>query len=133
MKRFILSASAALLAMVAASPSVAADLPRPAYKAPIYAPPPLFSWTGLYAGINGGYIWAPDFASDAKGFAGGGQLGYNYQLGAFVLGLEGDFQATSIDSSETVGGITATGKSSMRALVSSRTPARASADAIWAT
>lgn len=115
MKRFILSASVGLFAIMAVSPSSAADLPPspPAYKAPVYpsAPPtPIFSWTGFYIGANAGYVWAPEFADDANGFVGGGQYGYNYQIGSFIFGVEADFQATTIDSSETVGGVTATGK-----------------------
>ena len=35
-KRFILTACAGLLAAAVASPSFAADLPKPAYKAPLY-------------------------------------------------------------------------------------------------
>jgi len=67
MKRFILTACAGLLAAAVVTPSLAADLPRPAYKAPIYVAP--FSWSGFYVGINGGYgfgrsswtnPWRPD-------------------------------------------------------------------------
>ena len=32
----------------------AADLPPP-YQAPIVAPVPVYNWTGIYVGINGGY------------------------------------------------------------------------------
>ncbi len=56
MKRLILAACAGLLAAAVASPSFAADLPRPAYKAPIYTAP-AFSWSGFYVGLNAGYGW----------------------------------------------------------------------------
>jgi outer membrane immunogenic protein len=77
----------------------AADLPRPVYKAaPYLSPVPVFSWTGFYVGINGGYGWSKlsgdgtfgPASATAKGFLGGGQLGYNYQMGQFVIGAEVD-------------------------------------------
>jgi len=99
MQRFILTACAGLLAAAVASPSLAADLPRPVYKAPaapIYVAP--FSWTGFYVGINGGYGWGrsswtgngPDFNINTKGWLAGGTLGYNLQTGSWVWGLETD-------------------------------------------
>ena len=53
MKKVLL---AALMAGVASS-AMAADLPtRKAPPAPqVYAPPPVFSWTGFYVGVNGGW------------------------------------------------------------------------------
>ncbi|MDI1347020.1 MAG: porin family protein [Pseudolabrys sp.] len=108
MKRFfVLSLAAVSMAAIQTAPSSAADLPR---KAAPYIGPSYYDWTGFYIGANGGYGWAPDFASDAKGFVGGGQLGYNWQTGRLVFGVEGDLQYTSLKSSETVGGVTATGK-----------------------
>jgi outer membrane immunogenic protein len=108
MKRFfVLSLAAVSMAALQAAPSSAADLPR---KAAPYIGPSYYDWTGFYIGANAGYGWAPDFASDAKGFVGGGQFGYNWQTGRLVLGVEGDLQYTSIKSSETVGAVTATGK-----------------------
>lgn len=77
----------------------AADLPRPVYKgAPYLSPEPIFTWTGFYVGINGGYGWSHlsgdgtfgPASATAKGFLGGGQLGYNYQMGHFVIGAEVD-------------------------------------------
>ena len=73
-----------------------ADIPRP-YKAPAYIAP-VFSWTGFYIGINGGYVkgsskWsggAGDFEVSPQGWMLGGTLGYNYQAGNWVFGLEGD-------------------------------------------
>jgi outer membrane immunogenic protein len=77
----------------------AADLPRPVYKAaPYLSPDPVFSWTGFYIGVHGGYGWSKlsgdgtfgPASATAKGFLGGGQLGYNYQIGQFVIGAEVD-------------------------------------------
>src|SRR5262249_35234443 len=39
----------------------------------------------------------PTFNTKSNGFIGGGQLGYNYQSGAIVWGIETDFQAASIN------------------------------------
>ena len=59
---------------------------------------PLFTWTGGYAGIQGGYAWT-NLGVDGTGFAiddlngglFGGYVGYNWQSGAWVFGAEGDF------------------------------------------
>ena len=112
MKRHILAACAGLIAAAAiASPSLAADLPRPAYKAPVYVAP--FSWSGFYLGINGGYAWGhTDWSNgpmgkisyNVKGGLVGGTLGYNIQTGTWVWGLEGDIDATWIDGLNTGGG-----------------------------
>ena len=97
MKRFTLMACAGLLAAAMASPSLAADIARPAYKAPVYVAP--FSWSGFYVGINGGYGWGNADLSNALGSFTtnnqtgglvGGTLGYNMQTGNWVWGIEGD-------------------------------------------
>lgn len=104
MKRHILAACAGLVAAAAiASPSLAADLPRPAYKAPVYVAP--FSWSGFYLGINGGYGWghtdwntaAGNISYSTKGGLVGGTIGYNMQTGTWVWGLEGDIDASWMD------------------------------------
>lgn len=92
----------AAVALVAASSfsASAADMraPAPVYgKAPAYEAP-YFSWAGLYAGVVGGGVWgtsqfvglpgAVEF--DMSGFQFGGTLGYNWQVGRFVYGIEGD-------------------------------------------
>jgi outer membrane immunogenic protein len=70
----------------------AADLavPGKAYtKAP--AASPATNWSGFYIGAVGGY--AGETGSDPlalKGGFGGGTIGYNWQFGTFVVGLEGD-------------------------------------------
>jgi len=98
MKKILLS-SVALLGL--ATGAVAADLPsRRAAPAPVVAAVPVFTWTGFYVGVNAGYGWsdddfdAVDLADDDDdgGFVGGAQVGYNYQIGSFVVGLEGDIQ-----------------------------------------
>ncbi len=99
MKKILMGAAAVLLTATAGAS--AADLP-PAYKAP---PPyaPAWSWTGLYIGANLGGGWAQGTETDSivgvasvstsetlSGIIGGGQIGYNWQAGNFVFGLEAD-------------------------------------------
>lgn len=70
--------------------------------------PPRYLWTGLYTGIQGGYAWNGSSMSDASinpalnldsdGFIGGGTLGYNFQSGQIVWGLEADISYTDLDS-----------------------------------
>jgi outer membrane immunogenic protein len=104
MKSIYLAAIAAGMLTTAAQ---AADLPpRPApvpYQAPVVVAP-LFTWTGFYIGGNIGGGWFngsvdSDFGStwstSTGAFMGGGQLGFNYQWGAFVFGLESEFDWTS--------------------------------------
>jgi len=97
----ILLASVALFGFAGAAS--AADLPvRAAPPAPIIAAVPVFTWTGFYVGVNAGYGWNPNDSivvngfrfdlDDEGGFVGGAQAGYNYQIGSFVVGLEGDIQ-----------------------------------------
>jgi outer membrane immunogenic protein len=93
----------------------AADLPRrvaapPPAPAPVYVPPP-FSWTGLYIGgqVGGDFgrtHWSDPFGatrerSSLDGFSAGGQIGYNYQFGALVAGVEGDFTWTNLQGNKT--------------------------------
>lgn len=108
MKKFLLS-SVALLGLVAAGAASAADLPS--RKGPVAAPVyvPAFTWTGFYVGANAGYGWgnvnANGFANvgDLDGFIGGGQVGYNYQIGQFVVGAEADFQGADLSSGNNLG------------------------------
>jgi outer membrane immunogenic protein len=114
LRKFLLS-SAAVAAMTVAA--AAADLPN-AKGAPVYAsPPPSFSWTGFYVGINGGYggsynmfdgyglfngnpFTAAANATTSNGFVGGGTVGFNYEFpdANIVAGLEGDFDGSTIKS-----------------------------------
>ena len=113
MKKFLL-ASVGLVAIgtIAAS---AADIPRRAAppRQPVVAAP-LFTWTGAYVGINGGYGWGrSNFSApfttgsfDVSGGLVGGTLGYNYQLGQTVFGIEGDMDWSGIDGSAACGATT---------------------------
>jgi outer membrane immunogenic protein len=96
MKKKILAISVA--AVTTAGTAAAADLPRG--PAPYYpAPASVYNWNGLYAGLNIGYEWGKVTNSgfNPSGVAGGGQLGYNWQIGQFVLGGETDIQASAAD------------------------------------
>lgn len=90
--------SALLITPISAN---AADL---RVKAPPPAPvPPPFSWSGFYIGGNLGGAWAQRNETDSRFglnfdngnnngvFIGGGQVGFNYQINNFVLGVEGTF------------------------------------------
>jgi outer membrane immunogenic protein len=101
--RVLLATVAAVALTVAGNPAAAADLGRMPTKAPIAAPVPAENWTGLYVGANAGYSWGrtdldysfgalPGFSTtlDPNSFLAGGQIGYNWQLGSFVVGVEAD-------------------------------------------
>ncbi|WP_128929878.1 outer membrane protein [Bradyrhizobium guangxiense] len=94
---------ASILAMAAATSASAADLAaRPAFPntpTPSPAVIALYDWSGFYAGVNGGWGWShnswdflgsiPEGSHDATGGTVGGQIGYRWQFGNTVLGLEG--------------------------------------------
>lgn len=100
MKNIILG-SAAFLAIVASIPAHAADM---VVKAPLSAPePPAYNWAGLYVGVNFGGGWSSgslnipgnNFYGGLTEFIGGGQIGYNFQAGHLVFGVEGDFDGAT--------------------------------------
>jgi outer membrane immunogenic protein len=124
----------ALAAVLAAGAAQAADLPYRKAPPPAYVPPPpVMTWTGFYAGLNigGGWqdasssnVWNPVWAGapnwgpgpgwgawnngnsgGSGGVVGGGQIGYNFQFSPWlVVGVETDFQGTSIGSNGGNGG-----------------------------
>ena len=121
MKSLVKSVVVAAVGIVGLSAANAADLPtRKAAPEPVYAPPP-YSWTGFYVGVNAGGIWgsgstnvtgSPAFiglgpalvpssfnSSSSGAFVGGGQIGYDYQVGAGVFGVEADIDGTSLNKS----------------------------------
>ena len=81
------------------------------YKAPIAA---IWTWTGLYLGINAGYgfgksqtedhfsdagmgtpLFATGSSSRLDGLIAGTEVGYNWQAGGWLFGIEADIQATN--------------------------------------
>lgn len=88
----------------------AADLPPQPYKAaPGYVAPLYANWSGMYVGLNAGYAFgkshwdSPVADPTPKGFVAGGTLGYNYQTGTWVWGLEGDFDYAAVKGSTDCG------------------------------
>ena len=105
-KGFLIATSAGFAAAAAMPGAQAADMP---IKAPRYIEPAA-SWAGWYIGAHAGAAWQrsdvttnsgffdnydnffpnPNASFSKTGFIGGGQIGYNWQHGNFVFGLEGD-------------------------------------------
>jgi len=108
MKKYV-AAGIAVLGMTA--PAFAADMAVKAPPAPL--PPPVYSWTGFYIGANGGWgesrnCWnfvpavgaiVADGCSTRSGGVFGGQLGYRWQTGQFVFGVEGQGDWADMKSS----------------------------------
>jgi outer membrane immunogenic protein len=129
----------------------AADLPARTYtKAPAAAPVSTYDWSGCYVGGNVGAAFdRSDFSTvlspgpvganhlgntsrgqvnsffpvrdDSTGFTGGGQVGCNWQRGAFVAGLEGDFNFSGAKPSVTTNGFVPNGAFTFSATNSMKT------------
>jgi outer membrane immunogenic protein len=94
-----------LAALAAAGAASAADLPR---RMPVPEFVPAFSWTGFYLGTHTGVAVGKTTTSNNAPYGGfdagvplsydlhpvnifgGGQFGYNWQYGVYVLGVEAD-------------------------------------------
>jgi outer membrane immunogenic protein len=119
MKKLFLG-SVALVAMLGGPAAFAADMPL---RAP--APVIVATWTGCYVGLSIGTangkakteygantLTFPGTANpipagtqatsdiNLSGMIGGGQVGCNYQVGAWVFGIEGDWSVTNKDGQE---------------------------------
>jgi outer membrane immunogenic protein len=93
-----------------------------AFAAPAHADG--YNWTGLYGGVSAGGSWSSaqsdiactgnsiictagiaggTFVTQATtsldGFVGGGQVGYNYKTGYWLLGVEADFSGSTVRGS----------------------------------
>lgn len=114
MNKNLLLAAVSFVALSAAAPAVAADLAaRPYTKAPPAAIAAVYDWSGFYIGINGGggsshATWdlagfGREGSHDATGGTVGGQVGYRFQSGQWVFGVEGqgnwaDFSGDNISA-----------------------------------
>ncbi|MGO9134036.1 MAG: outer membrane protein [Methylovirgula sp.] len=103
MKRNLLALLAGAAVTAAALGSAhAADLPSRSI-APYYAAPPLFTWTGFYAGANAGLNFGQfseggtGYFNNALGGLYGLTAGYNYQSGPLVVGAEADIAFGSVN------------------------------------
>jgi hypothetical protein len=98
------SALGSIIAIGVSIPAHAADM---AVKAP---PPPVpvvapYNWSGLYVGGNFGGAWTSgslniagnNFYGGLTEFIGGVQVGYNFQAGDFLYGVEGTFDWATFD------------------------------------
>ena len=116
-----LLATVALLSLSTAA--FAADLPSRRAPAP-YVVVPVFTWTGFYIGgnvgggsgnystqnignnaaaaANVGTTRPTFFRTNQTGFTGGGQVGYNYQIGQFVIGVEADASYTDFAKTRSI-------------------------------
>jgi outer membrane immunogenic protein len=116
--RFGLALASALLVSGFGS-AFAADM---AVKARPLPPAPIWSWTGFYIGGHVGAGWGQDetqinsvtvspppttfpvnlaFNQNSRsGFLGGGQVGYNFQAGAFVFGVQADIAGLDVKGTD---------------------------------
>ncbi len=119
--RNVLSSIAMAMAVAALTmPALAKAADLGPFKAPTqvdrFVPspfnPPIYNWTGFYLGVQGGYGWGDSsgtqnaggalfpvvpYTINPSGFIGGGHVGFNYQTGSTVLGIEGDLEGSGLD------------------------------------
>lgn len=101
----------ALAALIALAPFAARAADMPYVNAPRSAVA-YYSWDGYYAGFNIGYgfgtsTWeATAFNVKPTGLLAGLTLGVNWQAGAFVYGIEGDIDLSTMKHSATCGAFT---------------------------
>jgi len=104
-KSLLLATTSGLAAATVGGGAQAADMPS---KAPPAIAPVPYNWTGFYIGANVGAAWQQahtqgtgydafprsavpiNFSTTQTGFIGGGQIGYNWQNGNAVYGVEAD-------------------------------------------
>ena len=118
MRKHILALLSAAVAACSIGTASAADLPR---KAPPAVVPlgPAVNWSGFYIGAHVGAAWGTiesqlsgiEFVRDGgiqgltfpvsshtvNGFLGGGQIGWNFQSGVWVIGIEAQGSWADID------------------------------------
>jgi outer membrane immunogenic protein len=105
----LIKTGVAALALIATTLTAQAqNVPTKVIKGQYYGSAPVHQWTGFYGGVNVGYGLAgiTDSAPLAvtslmHGVFGGAQVGYNYQTGSWLFGLEADIQASDMSASYT--------------------------------
>jgi outer membrane immunogenic protein len=94
-----------LISTAALALSVGGALAAPA---PPVVPMPIFTWTGCYVGVNAGGDsghsgWSGTAGGSVgygtSGAIGGGQIGCNYQMQQFVIGVEGELWGSTLTGS----------------------------------
>jgi outer membrane immunogenic protein len=106
MRRWLTACATISMAIVGADIAWGADVEL------VYAPPrpvaaPFATWTGCFLGVNMGLAAARreleetspssfSFSTAEQAYAGGGQAGCDYQVGPWVLGVQGMFDGTGI-------------------------------------
>src|ERR1700709_777684 len=113
MKKIIQASTTAAALLITSLAAQAADLPQKAYaRAPVMMAA-MYDWSGFYIGGNAGYgtsrnCWGvvpvagaiiPDGCHDQSGGVVGGQVGYRWQGGPVVFGLEAQGDWASLRSS----------------------------------
>lgn len=118
------------------APAMAADMPSSQLLPPAPALPDLYSWTGIYLGVQGGYSWGQErtsfsdtlgrafngaaFRQSSDSALGGAHAGFNYQMGSIVFGIEGDVEALDVGETLVAPGMTARVKRDWQASVRGR-------------
>ena len=123
-KSVLMLIAAVVIDLTASQRALAADIagaPHPVYMppAPPVSPVLIPSWTGCYVGGNIGGAWSSvdlsgvsgvDVSATNSGFAGGGQIGCDYQWNAFwVVGIRNMLDATSLSNRTNISTVPFTG------------------------
>ena len=125
-KSVLMLIAAAIIDLTASQRALAADIargpPHP-YVPQVYVPPPvpIPSWTGCYVGGNIGGAWSnidlsgvsgASFSATSSGFAGGGQIGCDYNNwgpSSWVVGIRNMLDATSLSNRTNISAVPFTG------------------------
>src|ERR1700757_4057322 len=109
--KFLLAAASAVALTGSA---FAADLGAPPPPPPYIPPPPVFTWTGIYVGVQIGGAWGSgsgnfngfdpfpgafinsSIGGTPSGVIGGGHVGGQVQINQWILGVEGSVDGTSL-------------------------------------
>ena len=117
MKKYFAGA-VSLVALAVAAPAMAADLGARSYtKAPPTYVAAIYDWSGFYIGANGGWGQANESGTlvpggfnlgshKASGAVAGGQIGYRWQAGTWVFGLEAQGNWADLKGNHSVFGAT---------------------------